>query len=391
MKKFFRAAACVAALVSLAFACSCAGGEQKNYFKNIYSMGTWGTLIVPQTESAFSSCSGGDEEKFNSFAEEVSSILTSADNSLSATYSFSCIYKFNQAEAGSETEIDKTAYDVLTKAKEMYKDTEYYYNPAVYYCVKEYGFPRNGDTKPETLPDEYRVQAFCNLASHFGELGLIERDGKYYAIKPKYTVSVDDEEYSLAIDLGGIGKGWCADKVYSLMTERGYEYGMFNFGSSSMAVKRYAFNEAKNYSLEPRDPRGIGSFCAINIMDCNLSTSGDYMQYYELGGMRYCHIIDPFTGSPIQTGVASVTVIGGSAMEDDALTTALSCMGKSKAVEFINENNEKFSDRTVIMLVFEDGEGKIITNRPQDITVLNTQYALANSVENGRIVLNDVA
>lgn len=350
-------------------------------------MKTWGTLIVPQTESAFSSCSGGEEEKFNALVEEVTSILTSADNSLSATYSFSCIYKFNQAEAGSETEIDKTAYDVLTKAKEIYTLTEGYYNPAVYYSVKAYGFPID-DEKPQTLPSEQTVSAFCGLASHFNELELKERDGKYYAVKPEYTVTVDGEKYSLAIDLGGIGKGLCADKVSALMDEKGYEYGMFNFGFSSMAVKRYAFNEAENYSLEPRDPRGIGSFCAINIMDCNLSTSGDYMQYYEIDGVRYSHIIDPFTGSPVQTGVASVTVIGGSAMEDDALTTALSCMGKDKAVEFINE---KLSDRTVVMLVFEGGEGKIITNRPQDITIINTQYALANTVENGRIVLNDVA
>ena len=382
MKKFFRAAACVAAVAPLALVCACAEGEQTNFVDTIYSMGTWATIVIPQTESAFSSCSDG-EKKFLSFRDGVYQILNSADNSLSATLVSSCIYAYNNAQAGARVEIDKTAYDVLLKAKEVYAFTEGYYNPAVYYSVKAYGFPLTSEKAPE-LPSEQSVSAFKELASHFNELQLSENDGKYYAVKPSHTVTVDGVEYSLAVDLGGIGKGWCADKVSDLMAEKGYNYGLFNFSLSSMSVKSYAFNKDGYYTLEPHDPRGSGSFCSIKVKDVNLSTSGDHMQYYLKEGVRYCHIIDPFTGSPIQTGVASVTVTGGSAVEDDALTTALSCMGKQKAVEFINE---KLTDRTVIMLIIEDGEGKIITNRPQEITIYNSQYRIANTVQDGRIVL----
>lgn len=349
-------------------------------------MGTLCNVVVPQTGNSFSSCSDG-EEKFNAFADEVASFLTSADNSLSATLASSCITAFNAAEAGSVVEINKTAYEVLNKAKKIYNLTDGYYNPAVYYSVKAYGFPLDG-TAPTQLPSPQTVSAFCELSSHFNEVGLYEKDGKYYAVKPDYTVTADGKQYSLAIDLGGIGKGWCADEVGSLMTERGYDCGTFNFNSSSIAVKSYAFGSDGYYTLEPRDPRGEGSFCSVKIKNCNLSTSGDYEQYYEIDGVRYCHIVNPFTGSPIATGVASVTVIGGSAAEDDAYTTALSCMDGQKAVEFINA---RLTDRTVIMLIFKGGEGKIITNRPQDITIKNTQYRIINGVENGRIVLNNVA
>lgn len=387
MKKFFRAAACVAAVASFAFVCACTDGKQTNYVKYFYSMGTMANIVVPQTESAFSSCSGGEEKRFSALYDDVSDILNSSDNSLSATLVSSCIYEFNNAEAGATVEIDKTAYDVLSKAKEIYTLTEGYYNPAVYYGVKAYGFPLTSENAPQ-LPTEQTVSAFCELASHFNELQLIENDEKYYAVKPSHTVEVNGEKYSLALDLGGIGKGWCADRVSDLMAESGYDYGLFNFSLSSMSVKSYAFNTDGYYTLEPHDPRASGSFCSIKIKDVNLSTSGDHMQYYLKDGVRYCHIINPFTGSPIQTGVASVTVIGGSAVEDDAYTTALSAMGKQKAVEFIND---KLTDRIVIMLIFEDGEGRIITNRPQDITIINEQYRIANTVQDGRIVLNDVA
>ena len=381
MKKFLKAAALIAAAVLPLSISACTESEkQSNNSKYFYSMGTQATLLVPQ--------SSGSEEQFNALAGEVEALLDEVENSISATVKGSYIYKFNEAEAGAKVQLDKIAYDVLSLAMETYELTEHYYNPAVYHSVKSYGFPLSL-IYPTTLPKEQQVQAFRELASHFDEVELSETGGRYYATKPEFTVTVGGAEYSLAVDLGGIGKGWCADRVDELMRWYGYDYGYFNFGSSSMSLKNYAYSADGAYVLQPRDPRGNGYFCSLKVFECNLSTSGDYEQYYEIEGKRYCHIINPFTGKPIETGVASVTVIDGSAAENDALTTALSCMDKRTAVDFINGAPHIFSYRTVVMLVFEGGVGKIITNRPSEIS--GARYDIANSVENGRIVLNDVA
>ena len=69
----------------------------------------------------------------------------------------------------------------------------------------------------------------------------------------------------------------------------------------------------------------------------------------------------------------------------DALTDALSAMDKQSAVKFINE---KLTDCKVVMLIFEDGVGKVITNCPDEIKITNESYALANTVADGKIVLN---
>ena len=77
--------------------------------------------------------------------------------------------------------------------------------------------------------------------------------------------------------------------------------------------------------------------------------------------MRYCHIFDPYTGKPIESGVMSATVIGGSAAENDALTTAIMAMGAEKAVEFINS---ALTGRQVVFTV-DSGDGyKFYTNIP---------------------------
>jgi thiamine biosynthesis lipoprotein len=186
--------------------------------------------------------------------------------------------------------------------------------------------------------------------------------------------------------LGGIGKGYCADVVNEMFDEYGFEYGVFNFGYSSMSIKKSYESSDGNWSLSIDDPRvNYGTYLKLSVSSVCLSTSGDNEKYYEIDGTRYCHIIDSTTGSPIQTGIASVTIIGGSAAEDDALTTALSAMGLEKAVVFINE---KLTDRKVIMLYAGGDVPEIITNVPDEITILNSNYKVANTVQDGKIVLN---
>lgn len=379
------------AVISLCAACvplaACAQNRTV-YGKSYYAMGTDATyLVVSETE----------KEIFDELAVKVGDFLAATERSVSASVPQSYVSKFNAAEAGATVEIDATSYSLFTLAKQIYTDTDGYFNPAVWYCEDLFGFiPPSADDMAmpydrETttiLPEDKYITAFCTLASHFGEVGLSRSEGRYYVTKPEFTVKVDgdDNVYSLRVDFGGIAKGWCADSVNEMLDEAGIIYGYFNFGLSSMRLKKYAYNDTGDYTVSSGDPRGGGSdYVSRSVKDTALSTSGDNMKYYEIDGVRYCHIIDPTTGAPIRTGVASVTVYGGSAAEDDALTTALAAMGKRRAVEYIND---KMTDKKVVMLIFEDGVGKIITNCPQEIEIKNKNYAVVNTVVDGKIVLN---
>jgi thiamine biosynthesis lipoprotein ApbE len=393
MKRILKCALISVAAASCVFASACGNDKYSSKKYMNYFFNTSADIVITEQFD--------DEnvvESISQMTTQASEFFAKVQSSLNIESESSYLTKFNKATAGEKVEIDEITYTVMGIAKSVYELTEGYYNPAVYYSVDLYGFSArsssmstitansmpydrewvsNGDYSCPPLPDEKYVTAFKELSTHFGEITLEhdESEDKYYVTKPADAfVVVDDVRYEMAIDLGGVAKGYCADKVSDLFDSQNIKYAYFNFGSSSISVKENYYSDDNVWVLGLTDPRNSSSdFARVNVKDVNLSTSGDYVQYYEIDGVRYSHIIDPTTGSPIQTGIASVTIVGGDAAEDDALTTALSAMGKDKAMEFINAH---LSDRMVVMLYIENGDGKIITNTPDNLIITNPNYTL---------------
>ena len=335
-------------------------------------------------------------EKASALHEEITGLLSSLDSSMNIANENSYISQFNSAEAGSEIEIDYHTYQVLSIAIKMFEETDGYYNPGVYYSVDLYGFGvrSNNEARPYDredpsveLPDNEYVTVFQQLGESFAEVSTYQRDGKYYVSKPEKTVTVEGQTYSLPMDLGGIGKGYAIDLVDGLIDEAGFEYGYFNFGSSSQAING-SLSEDGKYELQFQNPRkflGVG-YLTTRTANVAISTSGDYILSYTIDGTRYSHIINPKTGSPIRTGIATATVLDGregegiySAAEADARTTALCAMGVEKATEYMNELTEK---GIKVAFLHENGIGwlNFYTNMEDGTYTLNIQNELPSWV-----------
>jgi thiamine biosynthesis lipoprotein len=73
--------------------------------------------------------------------------------------------------------------------------------------------------------------------------------------------------------------------------------------------------------------------------DAAIATSGNYRNYFERDGTRYSHIIDPRSGAPVRHALASVAVVARSAMQADALATALLVLGPEEGLRLAAEKN----------------------------------------------------
>ena len=377
-KKFFvkiaAFATCAVALGGTLFgglsACSETEPELYNFSKKYYGyFNTDAELVLQLPEMT---------DKGIQLSKDINDLLYTLQCSFDAGLSTSKLYAFNAAAAGAKVEIDEHCYNVLQIAQKMYAQTDGFYNPGVYYSVDLYGFsareagvtmPYDREDPSKQLPAEKYVSAFEELGESFADLSL-EYDadsGKYYAIKPEKTVTVDGDPnvYSLRIDLGGIGKGYAADLVDELIDEAGFEYSYFNFGSSTMTINKDAATEDEQWPLGFHNARGGANeyYIIWKDSDTSTSTSGDNEKYYIIDGKRYCHIVNPKTGSPISTGIITASCSGGDAAEADARTTAICAMGLERALEYINSADVKGAGiKASFLYEDQDGELTVYTN-----------------------------
>src|SRR5512135_2872723 len=117
---------------------------------------------------------------------------------------------------------------------------------------------------------------------------------------------VSSHNRAVQLDLGGYAKGYALDRAAELLKKMGVHNALINIGGNVMALGQHG-NRAWRVGIQhPREP---GPLATLELHDGEaIGTSGDYQRYFELNGKRYCHLIDPHTGQPVQ-GVQAVTVL----------------------------------------------------------------------------------
>lgn len=137
-----------------------------------------------------------------------------------------------------------------------------------------------------------------------------------------------------SVDLGGIAKGYIADKVRDYLKENKIKKAIINLGGNVVLIGN---NDGKPYTVGIQKPFGANGEVAasLKLSDKTAVTSGIYERYFSVGDEIYHHIIDPATGRPASSDVASVTVICESSAIADGLSTACLCLGAEKSAALL--------------------------------------------------------
>jgi thiamine biosynthesis lipoprotein len=135
------------------------------------------------------------------------------------------------------------------------------------------------------------------------------------------------------IDLGGIGKGHSVDRGILILQGRGVQHALVTAGGDSRIIgDRFGHPWVVGIRHPDRKEEVIAR---IPLEDAALSTSGDYERYFDEGGVRYHHIIDPGTGHSASK-VRSATIIGPTATRTDGLSKTAFVLGPERALEIYN-------------------------------------------------------
>ena len=154
----------------------------------------------------------------------------------------------------------------------------------------------------------------------------------------------------MAVDLGGVAKGYTSDAVTELLKKEGVTSGIISLGGNISAIGTKP--DEKKWKVAVENPLDVNDYVGIlEVEDCSVITSGGYQRFFEENGKRYHHIIDSNTGYPADKGLLSVTIISNDGAKADGLSTALFVMGFDEAVK-IWRNSDDFE----VVFVTEDGK-----------------------------------
>lgn len=153
-----------------------------------------------------------------------------------------------------------------------------------------------------------------------------------------HHLTVDGSTVTLtegALDLGGIAKGYIADCVHTLLLEQGVTSALIDLGGNIVTVGDKGNGE--DWRVGVKDPQNTDElYTVVQGKNMSVVTSGVYERGFTLDGVRYHHLLSPKDGMPVQNGLASVTVVCGSSVQADALSTACFVMGESEALKLLD-------------------------------------------------------
>jgi len=136
----------------------------------------------------------------------------------------------------------------------------------------------------------------------------------------------------LAVDLGGIAKGYAVDRALAVLREHGVTSAAVNAGGD---IGLLGSKQGRPWRIGVQHPRRTGEvLTTVAAIDRAVVTSGDYQRYFERDGRRYHHLFDPQSGYPADR-CQSVTVLASEVMLADALATALFVLGPERGLDLL--------------------------------------------------------
>lgn len=178
----------------------------------------------------------------------------------------------------------------------------------------------------------------------------------------------------ISIDLGGLGKGFTADKIIDLLRGHGETSALVAMSGDIRAVGHRPDGKPWRVGIQdPRFPENPDALVTVvELTEMAVSTSGNYRRYVEINERHYSHIVDPRTGLTAEN-VPSVSVIGPDALTTDIMGTALSVLGVHEGLKLVE------SMKGVEALFMEvDDAGELILTRSSGYGKFETYHDTEN-------------
>ena len=296
------------------------------------------------------------EDTSNALITDAFKLMSEYEKTLSRTIDGSDIDRINKA-SGEATAVNEETLQVISKGIGFGDLSGGVFDITVGKASTLWDFHESLEEGGTEVPS---AEALKEASEHidYKAISMDEASG---------TVRLDDPE--MMLDLGGIAKGYIADRVSEYLRGLGVTSGIVNLGGNIEVIGGKAgslgasLEEQSDFSLGIRDPLDeTGGLLGIYPgRDVTIVTSGTYERFIEVDGVKYHHILDPETGWPVDTDVLQVSVIAGAghSADCDGLSTVCLALGSDKGTELIKGLAES-GEFGPLEAIFVTTDGEII-------------------------------
>lgn len=223
--------------------------------------------------------------------------------------------------------VDSEIYSLLALCDSIWKISNGAFDISLNNLIKVWGFE---DVKP-AVPKKEAIE------------DALERSGwENISLANNYSFFRNAE---VELNFGAIAKGYAVDKAIEAVKKLGIKNVLINAGGEIKTI-------GSDWIIGIEDPRYSNQIIeSVKLGKMSIATSGDYENYFEIQGIRYHHILNPFTGFPADS-LISVSVLHPSSTIADALATAVFVLGPINGLKLI----ENTPDAEVFMIDINNRE-----------------------------------
>lgn len=235
--------------------------------------------------------------------------------------------RYNSAPGGSWQRLPDELFEVLQYALTVAADTGGAYDPCAGALVNAWGFGarRRYDEPQFYAPDAAAVDALVARADRSRvQLDAVGRR----LLQPG----------GVQLDLSSVAKGYAVDRLARCLVAQGLEHHLVEAGGELRGAGVKGDGQPWWVELEGVPGAEHGAPTLVALHGLAVATSGDYRRYFNHGSGRAAHTLDPRSGWPVASGVASVTVLHRDCMAADALSTALTVLGPEHGLAFAEQH-----------------------------------------------------
>ena len=280
----------------------------------------------------------GPERDLDSLAlARVRARFAAVETAMSTWDPGSELSRANRAPVDSAFTLSPLAGDCLALALELRRASGGAFEPGAGPLMRLWGFTRRQGRLPD--PD--------SLAALLPTLGAYSYESPSRSLTRRLP--------AVALDLGGIAKGYALDLAAAELRALGLNAALIDLGGNLYCLGEAAPGEAWQVGIrDPLDRERM--FAALALRDEAVATSGSYERFVEIAGRRYGHIMNPSTGRPAE-GLLSATAVFAEAGLGDGLATALFVLGPGAAEALLAS---EYPEALAVLVLAEGGNRLLV-------------------------------